>query len=595
MEHMIPAAIHDDVNFVGRNEVSIAPVDPHAVNRMLSQELNELSLDRREQVMEEIHGVKSGRGIPLPSAHGAHNERRQQEDILLQQFQEELDKYYISESCSESNSEFPAYQFARDHGSELIRDRNFQLAFFGRGEGGNCAKRGAIRMLNYLEFVLEVYDTEDVLFRPICLSDLDRDLGAREFMYNNGPLQVLPIQDPSGRRVIVLLRDFGHGSCSSRVRQQVGMYFVQNISHDRDGTVFVFFLHHARHVDNSSHHAEEFRNINRLLQIIPPKFIAVHLCCPEGPVYDIAKALVTLLIGKENRERLRFHSGSYLECKYNLKTFGIPISRLPVDLNFKERSLSRLQTKDMRNHQRWLGMREAKETIMFAAVGRDSSGKRINEEIRMDIGESYTGVMEAVKKIESKFVECPRQEDCLFGKGRPAMNHPGNVAMRRLVEDGLDRFNVKSSKNKSNAVWKVVAEIKEWNGRFLKEDYDHAGLFVVADDQTVFKKIASAFRDLKKKRLRRDDGLKKSHTQSQSEQLSLLSASGTKRPSSAMANIETSILGSFNQSHMFTSDQHNNVGHYHTVSKQRPTSPNGNGLHQCERNGVCSFSCFGRG
>eukprot|EP00536_Pseudo-nitzschia_multiseries_P016917 jgi/Psemu1/292766/fgenesh1_pg.1287_\ len=141
---------------------------------------------------------------------------------------------------------------------------------------------------------------------------------------------------------------------------------------------------------------------------------------------------------------------------------------------------------------------------MFAAIGRERNGKSINEKNNTRIGESYTGVMKVVQEIESKSVECPRHEDCLFGKGRLAMNHPGNIAMRRLVEGRLERFNVKGSKSKSCVVREVLAGIKQWNGRFLKEDSDHAGGFVIADDETAFRKIASAFRDLKKKRLRED-------------------------------------------------------------------------------------------
>lgn len=290
-------------------------------------------------------------------------------------------------------------------------------------------------------------------------------------------------------------------------RSQFGMYFVQSIGEDRDGVICVLFLHH--HTYNDVFSVEEFWNANRILEIIPPKFSAVHICIPEGPVYDIVKATVTLLLGKENRKRLRFHAGSYDECKYALQSFGIPVSRLPVYLSCKQENSSQQEQESIKNHQKWLKMREAKETAMFAAIGRDSSGRMINDndyiKDNKGIGESYADVMAVVRKTRSKFVECPRHEDCLFGKGRPAMNHPGNIAMRRLVENELEQFIAKDSKQKSDAVWEVVNEIKQWNGRFLKEDNDLAGIFAIADDGTAFKKIANAFRDLKKKRLRQEE------------------------------------------------------------------------------------------
>jgi len=477
-----------------------------SVSKMMADELNQLSIDRREQLLEEIHGVKNG-GNLLNFCNSARDQQSQQEDAALEQFQRELDKFYLSESTGSCSIKYPAYRYARERGSELVRDRDFLLTFLGRGVGRNCPKKGAIRMLDYLEWIREIYGTDDVLFRPICLSDLDEDVGARKFMYEEGTFQFLPIRDNSGRRVFVQMRNFGPSSCSSKIRSQFAMYFVQSIVEDRDGVVCVLFLHH--HIYNDVFHEEEFWNFNRILNIIPPKFGAVHLCIPEGPVYDIVKATVTLLLGKEGRERLRFHAGSYNECKYELQSFGIPVSRLPVDLSCKQENSSRQEQEIIKNHRRWLKMREAKETAMFAAVGRDGSGRMINDnkytKCNKNIGESYANVMAVVRENRSNFVECPRQEDCLFGKGRLTMNHPGNIAMRRLVENELEQFISKDSKQKSEAIWEVVNEIKQWNGRFLKEHNNLTGIFVIVDDGTVSKKIASAFRDLKKKRLRQEE------------------------------------------------------------------------------------------
>lgn len=215
----------------------VPDVDPLVVNKLLADELKQLSIDRREQVLEEIHGVQVGGGVSLQSDSGANSDltRQQQEEIALRKFQDELDRYYFSEptqgdqnsskgsrgSSTDQNYSYPAYRYARENGSELIKDRDFQLTFFGRGEGGTCPKRGAKRMLNYLEFVRQIYDTDDVLFRPICLADLNEEMGSKEFMNEVAPLQMLPLRDPSGRRVLVHLRDFGPSSCPTLVRVSI--------------------------------------------------------------------------------------------------------------------------------------------------------------------------------------------------------------------------------------------------------------------------------------------------------------------------------------------------------------------------------------
>lgn len=520
----------------------IVNVDPNVVDRLLSDELNQLSLLHRERVLEEIHGINT---------NCDQRTRGQPEDDVLKEYQAELDRIYFSElaKSEKNNSEFkyPAYKIAREEGSELIQDRDFMMTFFGQGEGNDCPKKGAVRMLNYLELVREIYDVDDVLFRPICLADFDQALGSKDFMYENGPLQVLPVRDPSGRRVFVHLRDFGPSSCLGKVRSQVGMYFAQTILEDRDGAVFVIFLHQAH---NNVYNTEEFKIVNRLLLTIPPKFSAVHICCPDGRLYDIARAAVTLLLGKKNRERLRFHIGSYQECKYALRPFGIPDARLPIDLDFQGSKAQRRQYEYLRNHQRWLRIREAKENIVFTAIGRDANGMIIDPDMRdKSIGESFAGVMAAVRHTRSKFIECPRHEDCLFGKGRPAMYHPGNVAMRRLIEEKIDRFQAMDIRKKSDVVWEVVTEIKNFTGRFLREENDHAGAFVIADDETAFKKIASGFRDLKKKRRRLQDDDSKTEiipSANDAGDYSQQSVRGKKRPATVVAN----SLGIYDNDHI---------------------------------------------
>lgn len=541
-------------NYIKVSTDDIPSVDPLAVTKLVTRELNELPLDRRQGILEEIHGVIPGEDISLRCSVGTYRlaTRRQKEDIALKQFQDELDRYYFSiPTQAETNifalggrnhSNFSAYRYARENNSELIKDRDFQLTFFGRGEEGSCPKKAAKRMLHYLEFVRQVYNTNDVLFRPITLSDLNEAIGSKTFMYEVAPFQMLPLRDPSGRRVFVHLRDIGPLSSPIVVRQQVGMYFAQCLSEDRGGgTVFVSFLHH---IPYNLYNTKEYQNLQKMIETIPPKFSAVHLCFPEGPLYEIAKAAMMLLIGKENRQRLRLHVGSYQECKYALRSFGIPVDRLPVDLDFKPKYATKNKQFDLKYHSKWLSIREAKETAMFAAIGRDSRGKVVASGRHGVVG-SYEGVMEAAREIRSKFVECPRHEDCLFGKGRPAMYHPGNIAMRRLLDERIRRFEAMPSLQKSVVVWEVVNCIKQGAGRFLKEDNGHAGVYVITDDETAFRKIAIAFRDLKKRRLKEGpkEAGEKSSSQHNGRRDSKSSAEKRerKRPATSKAPILTAV------------------------------------------------------
>lgn len=354
---------------------------------------------------------------------------------------------------------------------------------------------------------------------------------------------------------------------------------------DQDGLVFVYFMHH---VHNSIFNPQEYKEFKKLIEVIPPRFSAVHLCFPAGQFYEIAKAAIILLMGKENRKRLRLHVGSYQECKYALRSFGIPVSRLPIDLESKFK-ISKKKQFDLKYHRKWLSMREAKETAMFAAIGRDRRGRTV-EPNKNDIGVSFKGVMTAVREFRSKFVECPRHEDCLFGKGRPAMYHPGNIAMRRLLEAKIERFEAMAPLQKSIVVWEVVNAISQGKGRFLKEDSDHAGVLVITDDDTAFKKIAIAFRDLKKRRIRegeqKDSGgrpMRRSSKQQLAEKKDLQ----TTRNQSAMVDSQLSFISSGGRSSVSSSP-----GVHVSIDNSTSTSPGmnicmdtdldiGNELHLC--------------
>lgn len=190
-------------------------LDPNQVENLLVKELTQMSLDKRERVLEEIHGVPGSRAM-------------QEEESLLKQMQIELDDLeqntptegtvtpIETTSCSTAsvtatktttNPEIWAYQKAKMRESELIHDRHFRWTFLHREH--NDPKKAAIRMIRYLNFISRIYNSEEVLMRPIYLEDLDP--AARVFLHaeGGGIGQILPVRDTAGRRVFTHLKDAG--------------------------------------------------------------------------------------------------------------------------------------------------------------------------------------------------------------------------------------------------------------------------------------------------------------------------------------------------------------------------------------------------
>ena len=195
-------------------------VNPDEIDRLLVNELNQLSVNDRERVMEEVHGVFDSNTV---SGDHALEE-------VLAQMQHELDIHYYSTdvhdcgTCAtggptigrdaerniQSNfSTFKsssivcdAYREARLKNSSLISDINFLRGML-VAENFN-PKYAAHRLILYLQQMKELYGTPDVLFRPIFIDDLD--IKAREQLVM-GSYQILPDRDSSGRRIFVYLRD----------------------------------------------------------------------------------------------------------------------------------------------------------------------------------------------------------------------------------------------------------------------------------------------------------------------------------------------------------------------------------------------------
>ena len=362
----------------------------------------------------------------------------------------------------------------------------------------------------------------------------------------------------------------------------------QSIAEEPSGVIFIVFLHC---VDTTMKNKEELKSIQEMFQTNRTKFSAIHFCCPRGAIFNAVRATYTLLVGKQNRTRLRFHMGSYQECKYSLNTFGIPVERLPENV-FCHKTQNVIK-RENHNHRRWIAMQEALEeeiehevvtmtstststslltststvlpSLQKLNLSTSTSNDNDNDNDEMSNHSNNNNInhnmsvisaieMEAHHHVRSKYIECAYHEDCLFGKGRPAMRHPGNIAMRRLLEEkyvlynqeweeerkkkqqqqqqqqqeqqqqqqqqkhNTDKNNSSSGtimkKKKRNTITndmktkiglEIVRDIKQGAGRFLKEvdgpgNGDGSGLLVVVDHKCALQKIKIALRDLKKRK-----------------------------------------------------------------------------------------------
>jgi hypothetical protein len=153
-----------------------------------------------------------------------------------------------------------------------------------------------------------------------------------------------------------------------------------------------------------------------------------------------------------------------------LKSFGIPGEHVPF-------SSGLMAKEEMKTHLHWVQLQQSKEELLYGGT-KDPTV--------------------ACFDIESVLVECPQNEDCLFGKGRAIMKHPGTLAMHNMLKCNMDRWNAASFKEKNGITWEVVHEILNSGGRYLQQDPCH-GWFVPVEDDVARQKVSIAFRDMAKR------------------------------------------------------------------------------------------------
>jgi hypothetical protein len=148
--------------------------EPTDMDKVLAQEVHNLSLKERNRVYEEVHGVAE----PLEENPEFVAQRLSEFDLHLSTIRNK-----------------PAYDFALQQSPEYVNDRKFRLMFLRYTEFD--AHKAAQRLVNHFDFKMELYGQEK-LARNITFDDLDEN----DLMYlRSGAIQILPNTDRAGRPI----------------------------------------------------------------------------------------------------------------------------------------------------------------------------------------------------------------------------------------------------------------------------------------------------------------------------------------------------------------------------------------------------------
>mmetsp|Transcript_23013 Transcript_23013/g.48990 ORF Transcript_23013/g.48990 Transcript_23013/m.48990 type:complete len:358 (-) Transcript_23013:152-1225(-) len=322
----------------------------------VAKQFYSLSFQDRNNINEEIHGVKSMACEETPELI--------EESLML--LAKELQNLPVRYKCIYEMAPPVKCTNCDDDSSSAcyVKSQNFQLAFL-RCEQFD-SKKAALRLAKFLELAYELYG-EEAWRRPLRIDDFK----TREEieLFNAGHQQLLPFRDKSGRRVLAVHGDLNLPTSSLMSRSVMSkgpamkllLYLwsvlIEDVSAQQKGVVIVFW---PRYVDRSikqSHPQEQgdldtpevrsrkkkrgtkklakrkkrkycysngwntdsknfmipdggSRSIGiQFFEAVPIRACAIHLCLPDTPFCRMIRHVAMLIVGHKYRTRVKTHQG----------------------------------------------------------------------------------------------------------------------------------------------------------------------------------------------------------------------------------------------------------------------------------------------
>ena len=260
-------------------------------DKILAESLNDLSLEEREKVYEDIHGISDS----------------------IKETPELLEKALLDLDVELSIiKEKAAYEKALKASTDYVTDVSFRIRFL-RADLYD-SKKAASRMVRYFETKSELFGDERLAL-PIRLADLT-DLEVA--FLKRGSFQVLHSRDTKGRAVVVSMT--AHHSFPrpeivdpAIMVQKVFWYAMGTLVEDeetqKNGVVFIIYGIGSKMQAN-----EMSRKIwwgcSRITMTLPLYLTSVHYCNNKS-IVGPQVPFVALSVGPEVRARMRTHQGEF--------------------------------------------------------------------------------------------------------------------------------------------------------------------------------------------------------------------------------------------------------------------------------------------
>eukprot|EP00934_Nitzschia_sp_Nitz4_P009018 Nitzschia sp. Nitz4//scaffold90_size81538//64531//66156//NITZ4_005327-RA/size81538-augustus-gene-0.8-mRNA-1//1//CDS//3329560035//9008//frame0 len=415
---------------------------------LIAEALQSLSLEDREKVFDEIHGVDTHIEEAIDLETPSFLEKQ------LHFFEEELQLFKL---MKQGNAELNALALAERQNLTFVQDSRLRLAFLRTRTWDVSEAVGAF--VRYFDYKLYLFGAR-LLTKYISVNDLSpkemNDL-------SQGYIQILPNRDRAGRVIYFWLNVGQEYDSPEALARQIFLMIPTDLDTQRRGLTMVSIRMIPFKFKNTPT-LEALAGLSRLATDLPFRYAAQHTCLPKAAepsptLSSFVQGLVPVF-SEENKARMRFHYGTYMEWCYELLTYGIPVHLLPITSDLKIKS---------KNHREFLDMMSRATT--------------------------------SCNKIDA--ILSPTNRDLLLGKGKPIQQSPGNVIWSEFLEVlvSCNNSNLSTPMVYTDLAKQVVEKVHQYRGRILTKD---SGVWEVVPDEVAYDKIASMMRNRRFRRKHQD-------------------------------------------------------------------------------------------
>mmetsp|Transcript_3474 Transcript_3474/g.9194 ORF Transcript_3474/g.9194 Transcript_3474/m.9194 type:complete len:568 (-) Transcript_3474:885-2588(-) len=420
--------------------------------RQQAREISALSLREREDLYEDIHGVRR----PVQETEDFRQEHLQRLEMeLTVGLYDSKCKYELSAKNRAIKATYVMTSFLAPR---ITSDVDLRLAMLRVSQWD--VQDAAIKIMKYFHMKERLFGRE-VCLRPIVFSDLQED--AQESI-NNGSLCTHDEEGFSARPMFTDVTARWRLRTSQSLAQAMFYMthiFSRTIRAQQNGVVCVIYTLGTE----MAHFRKALAMIRfNALDAMPIRPAGVHICVSHSRFKPILSAIAQAM-PKTFLLQWKLHFGSAQECNDELMTYGIPSRMLPgEDIIACDRSV-------------------AQET-MAKCLQRDHNV----------LNKFYQGKPKECVEVP------PQPKDILLGRGRPYQKYPGNVEFARLLQECKPAYNDPSNTRTERTQLRkqLVQDLRDSGVRFLKRD-DSGDWWEEVSDAAARERVSMSLRNMSRK------------------------------------------------------------------------------------------------